>query len=72
VEQNPCRAGLADAPGKYRWSSAAVHLGECTDRERVLDLDYWMSAGGAETWRDMHRAYESEEAVYQLRRCGFA
>ena len=45
VEENPCRAGMAERAEKYRWSSAAVHRGTRRDEYNVLDLSFWERAG---------------------------
>jgi putative transposase len=72
VEQNPCRAFMTARPEQYRWSSAAAHMGAGADRFRILDLDYWQRAGGADTWREMHAAAGSPNPVQLLRRCTYA
>jgi len=52
VELNPIRAGLAEAPEEYEWSSADSHLrGE--DRARLLDMRFWEECGGASQWREL-------------------
>jgi len=72
VEQNPCRALMASAPGLYRWSSAGVHLGEAKDRLGLLDVAYWQKAGGPETWRELHASGDGTGEVALLRRCTYA
>ena len=72
VEENPCRAGLAERPEDYRWSSAAVHLGLQADKYNLIDLSYWERAGGAATWREMFAAAgPAEEQVELLRQCTY-
>jgi putative transposase len=73
VEQNPVRAALAGRPEQYRWSSAAVHLGERKpERGVALDLAFWERSGGAETWRAMHGSGEGDGQLNLLRRCTYA
>ena len=51
VEQNPVRAKMVRKPWRYRWSSAAVHVGEAKD-DGLLDLDAWRAYfGGEARWR---------------------
>ena len=67
VESNPVRAGLAERPEQYEWSSAGAHWSG-QDRRRVLDMGFFRESGGVEGWRRMF-GVEEEEAVYrQLRR----
>ena len=40
VELNPVRAKMCRAPWRYKWSSAAAHLGE-KDKSELLDLKSW-------------------------------
>ena len=73
VEANPVRAGLAQRPEDYRWSSAAVHLGYGgADPSGVLDLGFWERAGAAGTWREMHASRDGEHQLNLLRRCTYA
>jgi putative transposase len=72
VESNPCRAGMADKPEHYRWSSAGVHLDGTIDRSGVLDMDFWSRAGGRETWAELHGREISPDLVNQLRKCTYA
>src|SRR5947209_7896068 len=72
VEQNPCRAGLAQAAEDYRWSSAAAHLTGKPDRTGILDMDFWQRAGGAETWREMHSYESMPQQIIALRKCTYA
>ena len=49
VDLNPVRAGIAEKPEHYRWSSAAAHLSGA-DAARLLDtweLERW---GGCQDW----------------------
>lgn len=73
VEANPVRAGVAARPEQYRWSSAAVHLGEREpDRSGALDIAFWQRSGGAQTWRELHTSIEGENHLNLLRRCTYA
>jgi putative transposase len=73
VEANPVRAGLASDPAEYRWSSAAVHLGDHPPgKSGALDTAFWERSGGAPTWREMHRSAEGEQQLTLLRRCTYA
>ncbi len=73
VEANPVRAGVAPRPELYRWSSAAVHLGEREpERSGALDIAFWLRSGGAETWREMHTSTDGESHLNLLRRCTYA
>ena len=73
VEANPVRAGLAERPEQYRWSSAAWHLGETAkDASGVLDGEFWQRAGGAATWREMHASHDGDRQLNLLRRCTYA
>jgi putative transposase len=73
VEANPVRAGISAGAGLYRWSSAAVHLGEQPPaRAGVLDVRFWQRSGGAQTWREMHASMDGEHQLNLLRRCTYA
>jgi putative transposase len=72
VEENPCRAGLVQAPEAYRWSSAAAHLGIEPDRSRVLDMEFWRQAGGVETWRELQGCGSLDESLSALRKCTYS
>ena len=69
VEMNPCRAGLAQRPEEYRWSSAAAHMLGAPDRSRILDLGFWERAGGAQRWNEMHASDQMAEHLTALRKC---
>jgi putative transposase len=72
VEDNPCRAGIAGAPGEYRWSSAAAHLLGKPDRSGVLDLEFWARAGGESTWAELHANKSHEDQIIALRKCTYS
>jgi len=71
VETNPVRAGIVVAPGEYRWSSAAAHLG-ARDRSRTLDLEFWREAGGVDRWKELIVQQEDTEEIRNLRRATYA
>ncbi len=71
VEENPCRAGLAERPLDYRWSSAAVHFGLRPDEYNLLDLVYWQRSGGEATWNEMYAATLTEGDFDQIRQCTY-
>lgn len=72
VEENPLRAGMAEHPQDYRWSSASAHLGLTADPYRVIDLQFWERSGGAETWKEMFAAPVVEDELDRLRKCTYA
>lgn len=69
VERNPVRARLVRRPWRYRWSSAAAHVGQSADEFALLDLEAWPAE-----WRPAKRRSLLTEpldavATEQLRRC---
>jgi putative transposase len=63
VELNPVRAGLVNAPSRYRWSSAAAHLrGRDDGLVRVAPLLQL-----APNWRQLLRRVIREEDMKILR-----
>ncbi len=66
VELNPLRAGLADRPEAWPWSSAAAHLAGADDDlvvvapllDRNPDWSAYLSAGLTERERDLLRQHE--------------
>lgn len=50
AERNPVAARLVRLAWKYRWSSAAAHVGE-GDPSGVLDLDAWRRMFSPRDWR---------------------
>jgi putative transposase len=66
VELNPVRAGLAERPEDWPWSSARTHLGLAADRltdlapvlERISDWRAFLDTGLDETERDAIRMAE--------------
>jgi putative transposase len=71
VELNPVRAGLVEAPHRYRWSSAASHWGGM-DPFGIVDMAYWQSQGGAERWHPLLIASEDYVSLRLLRACTYA
>jgi len=51
VELNPVRAGMAEKPWAYRWSSAAAHCGLWGDPSGALDLSAWFEQMPATEWQ---------------------
>ena len=64
IERNPVRAGLAEDPGQYRWSSAAAHLRE-TEAEALLDLRERQRHYDERRWAEVLRSSIEEEALGQ-------
>ena len=52
VEQNPFRAGLANQPWDYPWSSAKAHIGG-TDLSGLLDLAWWKGIQDSGEWKQI-------------------
>jgi putative transposase len=50
VERNPVRAKVVRLPWRYRWSSAAAHVGEA-DRTGLLDLRWWRRTWTPGKWK---------------------
>ena len=68
VELNPVRAGMAESPFAYRWSSAAAHCGQGGDRSGMLDLSAWFEQTPATEWEAMLEAIrDSKGAIDALR-----
>ncbi len=70
VERNPARAGLAEWPGDYRWSSASAHL-EGFDPTGLVDLKWWRREYDGLDWAQTLGGPDSEQ-VGLLRRCTYA
>ena len=71
VERNPVRAGLVEEAQNHAWSSAQSHLSGI-DRLRLLDLDFWREAGGAERWSALLAGVEEELELRRLRSATYA
>jgi len=67
VEQNPVRAGLADQPWNYAWSSAAAHCGLARG-SGLLDMADWWERWTPEEWREVLRARQEEGVVKMIGR----
>ncbi len=73
AEWNPVRAGLAESPEGYRWSSAAAHLaGPGSERIAVIDWEYWTQRGGAPWWRQTICDREDTSDVVRVRKATYA
>jgi putative transposase len=60
VERNPVRAGMAKRAEEYAWSSAAAHCGG-SDKQGLLDLDFWRGEWSVVSWRSfLEDAAEAE------------
>jgi putative transposase len=70
VEMNPVRAGLAEQPGDYRWSSAGAHLGT-RDPCGLIDLEWWRRESGGVDWGRTLSGPGHEQSA-SLRRCTYA
>jgi putative transposase len=66
VELNPVRAGLAESPERYRWSSAAAHLSG-SDNSHLLDMAFWQQSGGAQNWQELLNTTATEGDTKRLR-----
>ena len=62
VERNPVRARMVRLPWRYRWSSAAAHVGKAGDAAGVLDRDWWAREWTPRRWEKALRD-ESDEQV---------
>lgn len=60
VERNPLRAGIVEDPGRYPWSSAAIHL--TPSAPEVLDLRVWRTEYTHRQWGEVLRSSVEEEA----------
>jgi putative transposase len=50
VELNPVRAKICRLPWRYKWSSAAAHIGENT-QNTLLDLKTWNKQISVKEWQ---------------------
>lgn len=51
VERNPVTARIVRLPWRYRWSSAAAHCGEASDKSELLDLTAFRKRYTPAQWR---------------------
>ncbi len=63
VELNPVRAGLANVPDGWRWSSAAAHLAGCDDR--LVRVEPLLEALG--DWREFLSSCLEDEDIQLFR-----
>jgi putative transposase len=67
VERNPVRARVVRVPWRYRWSSAAAHLGG-KDPADLLDRQAWAEMWSARSWERMLTRPEDGEELACIRR----
>jgi putative transposase len=70
IERNPVRAGLAQRPEDWVWSSARVHL--CGVHDGLTELGEWASHWIAADWREFVEtpAREVDEAIRRSTHAG--
>ena len=68
VERNPVRAKMVRLPWRYRWSSAAAHVGEGPAHE-VLDIPGWRKLFRPGQWKRIVQKADDEEIVDRVRGC---
>jgi putative transposase len=67
VERNPVRAGLVRKAWRYRWSSAAAHVGE-PDASGLLNLARWSKSLPRDgDWSEAISGAQDEQVVNRLR-----
>ena len=66
VERNPVRAGIVRVAWRFRWSSAATHVGE-SDPTGLLDLPAWKKQWRPAAWREALRDPDDAEETGHLR-----
>jgi putative transposase len=66
VERNPVRAGLAEEPWEYPWSSAAAHVGG-TDQYALLAFDGWRREWSPAAWRDFIAGPDDDWQLERIR-----
>jgi putative transposase len=65
AERNPIRARMVRLAWKYRWSSAAAHVGAADDALGVLDPDSWTMFSPSQ-WRRLLQHEDDEKMVKRL------
>ena len=70
VELNPVRAGLAEKAEDFAWSSAPAHRSG-KDSTRILDMDFWLRAGGVQRWVELLAGAGDEAETNRLRAATF-
>jgi len=70
IERNPLKAGLAERPEAYRWSSARAHLTETDDA--VLDSTSWLTPTEKKAYSKFVLAEDEkmDEAIRKATRTG--
>jgi putative transposase len=66
VERNPVRARLVRRAENYTWSSAAAHVGLCTD-PLLSDITRLKTSAGVENWSEWLRETEESTLLDGLR-----
>jgi len=66
AERNPVRARLVRLPWRYRWSSAAAHIGE-SDSAGVLDHTRWKEMFTPAQWRKVLQRPEDQTMTLRIR-----
>jgi len=69
VERNPVKAGLVERAEDWRWSSAAVHVGDSDESPAEVEWLAERMAGMIRTWRE-HLARPSEAELAAAMRLG--
>ncbi len=67
VQSNLIRAGLAEQPVDYEWSSAEAHFSG-HDRRRLLNMQFFRRSGGVENWRQLFDMPVPEVEYRRLRK----
>lgn len=65
VELNPLRAGIAQIPWQFRWSSAAAHCGIHDDNRR-LDFSRWEMSFNGEEWKQFLSAGVDDDMLKKI------
>jgi hypothetical protein len=61
------RAGLVSRAQQWTWSSAALHCGDATAADTVLEMDLWRTRWTEVEWRHYLAQAESESNLRELR-----
>lgn len=67
VETNPVRAKMVRSPSKYKWSSAAAHLGKADD-DSLIDVAKWRQISARINWKQKLARGCSEEEIEIIRK----
>ncbi len=65
TEMNPVRAGLADRPWEYAWSSAASHCG--FNQDSLVEISDWQQSWKPEGWTEYLAAAVEEAETGAIR-----